>query len=29
MAYMIIRDHLGWGIGEFHKAFEIDERIQE
>jgi len=29
MAYIIIRDHLGWGIGEFHKEFEIDHIIQE
>lgn len=25
MAYVIIRDHLGWGIEEFHKNFELDE----
>ena len=23
MAYIIIRDYLGWGIEEFHKKFEI------
>jgi ribose 1,5-bisphosphate isomerase len=26
MAYVIIRDYLGWGIGEFHKSFEINHR---
>lgn len=25
MAYVIIRDYLGWGIEEFHKNFELDE----
>ncbi|TAJ45735.1 ribose 1,5-bisphosphate isomerase [Methanofollis fontis] len=29
MACIIIRDHLGWGIEEFHKAFEIDSSTQE
>ncbi|QYZ79147.1 ribose 1,5-bisphosphate isomerase [Methanofollis formosanus] len=29
MAYIIIRDHLGWGIEEFHKNFEFNERMQE
>ena len=24
MAYIIIRDYLGWGIEEFHKTFEIN-----
>ena len=24
MAYVIIKEYLGWDIGEFHKAFEID-----
>jgi ribose 1,5-bisphosphate isomerase len=26
MAYVIIRDYLGWGIEEFHKTFEINHR---
>jgi ribose 1,5-bisphosphate isomerase len=29
MAYVIIREYLGWSIGEFHKAFEIHHRDQE
>ncbi len=29
MAYVIIRDYLGWGIEEFHKAFEINHQIGE
>ena len=24
MAYVIIKEYLGWDIGEFHKAFEIN-----
>lgn len=26
MAYVIIRDYLGWDIGEFHKGFELNNR---
>lgn len=29
LAYVIIREYLGWSIGEFHKAFEIHHRDQE
>jgi ribose 1,5-bisphosphate isomerase len=29
MAYVIIRESLGWGIEEFHKAFEINTRHEE
>jgi ribose 1,5-bisphosphate isomerase len=29
MAYVIIREYLGWGIEEFHKAFEINARHEE
>lgn len=29
MAYIIIRDYLGWGIEEFHKSFEINARTEE
>ena len=29
MAYVIIRDYLGWGIEEFHKAFELSHRNNE
>lgn len=29
MAYVIIRDYLGWGIEEFHKTFEINHRTGE
>jgi ribose 1,5-bisphosphate isomerase len=29
MAYIIIRDYLGWGIEEFHKTFEISTRNGE
>jgi ribose 1,5-bisphosphate isomerase len=29
MAYIIIREYLGWNIEEFQKAFEIDHRDQE
>jgi ribose 1,5-bisphosphate isomerase len=29
MAYIIIRDYLGWGIEEFHKNFEINTRNEE
>ncbi|MFA5347649.1 MAG: ribose 1,5-bisphosphate isomerase [Methanoregula sp.] len=29
MAYIIIRDYLGWGIEEFHKTFEINTRNEE
>ena len=29
MAYIIIRDYLGWGIEEFHKTFEINTRHEE
>ena len=29
MAYVIIREYLGWGIEEFHKAFEINNRHEE
>jgi ribose 1,5-bisphosphate isomerase len=29
MAYVIIRDYLGWGIGEFQKTFEINHRTGE
>ena len=28
LAYLIIRDHLGWSLGEFHKTFQIDHRDQ-
>ncbi|MDD1675124.1 MAG: ribose 1,5-bisphosphate isomerase [Methanomicrobiales archaeon] len=28
LAYIIIREHLGWSIEEFHKAFQIDYRDQ-
>ncbi|WAC06179.1 MAG: ribose 1,5-bisphosphate isomerase [Methanoregula sp.] len=29
MAYVIIREYLGWGIEEFHKTFEINTRHME
>jgi ribose 1,5-bisphosphate isomerase len=29
MAYIIIRDYLGWGIEEFHKSFAINQREEE
>jgi ribose 1,5-bisphosphate isomerase len=29
LAYVIIREYLGWDIGEFQKTFEIDHRDQE
>lgn len=29
MAYVIIRDYLGWGIEEFHKSLEINHRTEE
>jgi ribose 1,5-bisphosphate isomerase len=29
MAYIIIREYLGWGIEEFHKTFEITTRNEE
>jgi len=29
MAYVIIRDYLGWGIEEFHKTFEFNHRYDE
>ena len=29
MAYIIIRDYLGWGIEEFHKTFEINSVHEE
>jgi ribose 1,5-bisphosphate isomerase len=29
MAYVIIKEYLGWGIEEFHKAFEINTRHEE
>jgi ribose 1,5-bisphosphate isomerase len=29
MAYVIIKEYLGWGIEEFHKAFEINSRHEE
>jgi ribose 1,5-bisphosphate isomerase len=29
MAYVIIKEHLGWGIEEFHKIFEINNRHDE
>ena len=29
MAYVIIREYLGWGIEEFHKAFEINTSHEE
>jgi ribose 1,5-bisphosphate isomerase len=29
MAYIIIRDYLGWGIEEFHKSFAINQREVE
>jgi ribose 1,5-bisphosphate isomerase len=29
MAYVIIQDYLGWGIGEFHKSFRINTRHEE
>jgi ribose 1,5-bisphosphate isomerase len=29
MAYVIIREHLGWGIEEFHKTFEINSKNEE
>jgi ribose 1,5-bisphosphate isomerase len=29
MAYIIIREYLGWGIEEFHKTFEINTRNEE
>jgi ribose 1,5-bisphosphate isomerase len=29
MAYIIIRDYLGWGIEEFHKNFEINTKNEE
>ena len=29
MAYVIIREYLGWGIEEFHKTFEINTRHEE
>ncbi|MDD1671396.1 MAG: ribose 1,5-bisphosphate isomerase [Methanomicrobiales archaeon] len=28
LAYLIIREHLGWSIEEFHKTFEMDYRDQ-
>jgi ribose 1,5-bisphosphate isomerase len=29
MAYVIIKEYLGWGIEEFHKIFEINNRHDE
>ena len=29
MAYIIIREYLGWGIEEFHKIFEINSKHEE
>jgi len=29
MAYIIIREYLGWGIEEFHKTFEINTRNED
>ena len=29
MAYIIIREYLGWGIEEFHKTFEINTKHEE
>ena len=29
MAYIIIRDYLGWGIEEFHKTFQVNIRNEE
>jgi ribose 1,5-bisphosphate isomerase len=29
MAYVIIREYLGWGIEEFHKTFELNNRHEE
>jgi ribose 1,5-bisphosphate isomerase len=29
MAYIIIREYLGWGIEEFHKTFEINTKQEE
>jgi ribose 1,5-bisphosphate isomerase len=29
MAYIIIREYLGWGLEEFHKTFEINTRNEE
>jgi ribose 1,5-bisphosphate isomerase len=29
MAYVIIREYLGWGIEEFHKTFELNTRHEE
>ena len=29
MAYIIIKEYLGWGIEEFHKAFEINTKHEE
>ena len=29
MAYVIIREYLGWGIEEFHKIFEVNNRHDE
>lgn len=29
MAYIIIRDYLGWGIGEFHKSFGINNKGED
>ncbi|MDH7593435.1 MAG: ribose 1,5-bisphosphate isomerase [Methanomicrobiales archaeon] len=29
LAYLIICEYLGWGIEEFHKAFQIDDKNQE
>jgi ribose 1,5-bisphosphate isomerase len=29
MAYIIIREYLGWGIEEFHKTFEMNTRNEE
>jgi ribose 1,5-bisphosphate isomerase len=29
LAYIIIREYLGWGIEEFHKTFEINTRHEE
>jgi ribose 1,5-bisphosphate isomerase len=29
MAYIIIRDYLGWGLEEFHKTFEINTRNED
>ncbi|MDD1674664.1 MAG: ribose 1,5-bisphosphate isomerase [Methanomicrobiales archaeon] len=29
LAYMVLKEHLGWSIDEFHKEFEIHHRDQE